>query len=137
MSEELKEVKGLHIGDRIQGITFDALRIEKEDRFVANRRELVVTELVDETSIKFSPAEDKSEGFIFNFKGDDLNKFYQANETTFTGLFTDMNMFQPALHEVYTSKLCPKLNEMMDKFAQRAVSESEIPSEETKNETAQ
>ena len=131
MSEkaELDEVKGLHIGDRIQGITFDALKIKDADRFVASRREIVVTELINSTTVKFSPAEDKSEGFVFNFENDGLDKFYQANETTFTGLFTSIDKMQPALHEIYKEKKCPLLNEMMDKFAKRALTEGDTENE--------
>lgn len=129
MSEELKEVKGLHIGDRIQGVTFDVSEIEKADRFVAHRKELVVTELINESRIKLSPAEDKSEGIILDLKEDSIDKLYQANETSFTGLFSEIDKLQPALHEIYKNKVCPKLNELMDKFTQRAVSETNISNE--------
>lgn len=129
-SNKIESVKGLKIGDRIQGITFDANQIEKLDRFTAHRKELVVVELVSDTAIKFASADDKTATIVFDFKDDGLDKFYQANETTFTGLFTDLNKFQPALHQIYQDKLCPKLNELLDKFAQRA-NELEEPKDES------
>ena len=129
--EDLKE-KHEYILDKYGNVLFkldspnDASTVldEISVKFVGN-----APELINSTTVKFSPAEDKSEGFVFNFENDGLDKFYQSNETTFTGLFTSIDKMQPALHEIYKETKCPLLNEMMDNFAQRAVNEGETENE--------